>query len=139
MKSRPRSAGTYEDSGSALIEIAFVLPILLVLSMGMLDFGRAFHTKSLLDQAAREGCRVAVVTAPDVGIVQDRVAQVLAAAGATGTTTVDGPGPDRMVTVTVTTTFTFVTPGAFGLVGKDFGNTITMSSQATMRFEGGST
>ncbi len=139
MKSRPRPARIHGDSGSALIEIALVLPILLVLSMGMLDFGRAFHTKSLLDQAAREGCRVAVVTAPDVGIVQARVATVLAAAGATGTTTVDGPGPDRMVTVTVTTTFTFVTPGAFGLVGKDFGNTITMSSQATMRFEGGST
>ncbi|MGE5177120.1 MAG: TadE family protein, partial [Hyphomicrobiales bacterium] len=37
------------EAGAALIEAAFVLPLLLVLAMGMLDFGRAFHTKSLLD------------------------------------------------------------------------------------------
>ena len=62
------------DSGEALVEMALVLPILLVLSLGMLDFGRAFHMKNIVDAAAREGCRVAVVTAPDVGTVQGRVA-----------------------------------------------------------------
>lgn len=126
-------------SGSALIEVAVVLPILLVLSMGMLDFGRAFHAKSLLDQAAREGCRLAVVTGPDVALVQSRVASILAAGGASpGSTSVAGPDAAHMVTVTVTSTFTFVTPGVFAFVGGDYGNTISMSGQATMRFEGSS-
>jgi TadE-like protein len=124
------------ESGEALVEMALVLPILIVLSMGMLDFGRAFYTKSLLDQSAREGARVAVVTAPDVGVVQGRVDDLL------GTmphnTTVSAVGPDRMVTVTVTTTFTFVTPGVFTLIGASYGNTIPMTGKSSMRFEGGS-
>jgi len=124
------------QAGVALIESAFVLPLLLVLTMGMLDFGRAFHTKSVLDQAAREGARIAVVTSPDVDLVTDKVNAVLASSGVTGSVTVLGPDPSHMVTVTVTTTFTFITPGVFALVGGDFGNTIPMSGQTVMRFEG---
>src|SRR4029078_7986778 len=70
-----------KEAGVALIEAAFVLPILLVLAMGMLDFGRAFHPKTLLDQAAREGVRLAVITSPDPGLVTSRVNAILAPAG----------------------------------------------------------
>jgi len=125
------------QAGVALIEAAFVLPVLLVLTMGMLDFGRAFHTKSVLDQAAREGARIAVVTSPDVDLVTDKVNAVLASSGVqAASVTVLGPGPDHMVTVTVTTTFTFITPGVFALVNGNFGNTLPMSGQTVMRFEG---
>jgi Flp pilus assembly protein TadG len=125
------------ESGVALIEFAFVLPILLVLAMGMLDFGRAFHMKSMLDQAAREGARVAVVTSPDADIVESRVDAVLASGGITPTSvTIDGPDAAKMVTVTVNATFTFITPGVFALIGGDYGNTIPMSGQTVMRFEG---
>jgi Flp pilus assembly protein TadG len=133
-KTRPSA---HPESGVALVEFAFVLPILLVLAMGMLDFGRAFHTKSLLDQAAREGARVAVVTTPDLDIVTDRVNAVLASGGIAPTSvTVDGPDAANMVTVTVNATFTFITPGVFALVGGDYGNTIPMAGQTVMRFEG---
>ena len=132
-----RPSAHHPESGVALIEFAFVLPILLVLAMGMLDFGRAFHTKSLLDQAAREGARVAVVTTPDQDIVEDRVNAVLASGGITPTSvTVVGPDASNMVTVTVNATFTFITPGVFALVGGDYGNTIPMAGQTVMRFEG---
>ena len=124
-------------AGVALIEFAFVLPILLVLAMGMLDFGRAFHEKSLLDQAAREGARVAVVTSPDLDLVTSRVNAVLASGGITPTSvTCDGPDASRMVTVTVNATFSFITPGVFALVGGAYGNTIPMTGQVVMRFEG---
>jgi TadE-like protein len=125
------------ESGTALLEFAIVLPILLVLCMGMLDFGRAFHTKSLLDQAAREGCRLAVVTAPDAALVTARVNTVLASGGITpNSVTVAGPDAAHMVTVTVSVTFSFVTPGVFALVGGNYGSTLPMAGQATMRFEG---
>ena len=127
------------ESGVALIEFAFVLPILLVLAMGMLDFGRAFHTKSLLDQAAREGVRIAVITDPDPTLVASRVNQILQPAGITATDIdVTGPAAGTMLDeVTVTATFTFMTPGIFALVGGDYGNTIAMSSQCVMRHEAG--
>ncbi|HEU4765042.1 MAG TPA: TadE family protein [Candidatus Eisenbacteria bacterium] len=126
-----------KEAGVALIEAAFVLPILLVLAMGMLDFGRAFHTKSLLDQAAREGVRLAVITSPDPSLVADRVNAILAPAGVAATSVVvTGPTiGTRLDTVTVTATFTFMTPGIYALVGGDYGNTLSMSSQCVMRHE----
>lgn len=140
LKGRASTSLDRREAGVALIEVAFVLPILLVLAMGMLDFGRAFHTKSLLDQAAREGARSAVVSGPTLGTVTDRVNDILAPAGVVATSvTVDGPTvPDHLDTVTVTATFTFVTPGIYALVGGDYGNTISMSSQCVMRHESAS-
>jgi Flp pilus assembly protein TadG len=133
-------AATRREAGVALIEVAFVLPILLVLAMGMLDFGRAFHTKSMLDQAAREGVRVAVITSPDLGLITTRVNSILAPAGITATSvTVTGPTAGTFLdVVTVNATFTFMTPGIYALVGGDYGGTILMSSQCTMRHESGS-
>ena len=133
------------DSGEALLEMALVLPILLVLSMGMLDFGRAFHAKSVLDQAAREGARVAVVsgtpqTGPDVAAVQTRVATFMTLSGFTtgvGTPSVSEDPTTKMVTVQVTYTFQFVTPGLFQLLGANYGNTITMTGKSAMRYEDG--
>jgi Flp pilus assembly protein TadG len=125
------------DSGEALLEMALVLPILLVLSLGMLDFGRAFHVKNIVDSAAREACRVAVVTAPDKPLAIDRATQVLDAGGVTGTTDVTDVQPDKTITVTVTTRFTFVTPGLFALFGSLKDPTgINMIGKATMRKEG---
>jgi Flp pilus assembly protein TadG len=125
------------DSGEALVEMALVLPILLVLSLGMLDFGRAFHMKNIVDSAAREACRVAVVTAPDVPLAQGRAADILSAGGVTGgATSVVGPGPDRMVTVRVTARFQFVTPGLFALFGSLADPTgINMVGVSSMRME----
>jgi len=124
------------DSGEALVEMALVLPILLVLSLGMLDFGRAFHQKSIVDAAAREACRVAVVTAPDVPIAEARGNLILTTAGFTGSTAIAGPDPARMVTATVTSEFTFVTPGLFALFGGGFGNSIILTGRSVMRKEG---
>jgi len=128
------------DSGEALVEMALVLPILIVLSMGMLDFGRAFHAKSLLDQAAREGARMAVIPKTNVADVLLRVDTVLRSGGITTAppATVSPVDPaTNMLTVTVTYTFQFVTPGVFQLVGAGFGNTIVMTAQSSMRFEDG--
>jgi hypothetical protein len=40
--------------------------ILLLVVFGITEFGRAFLTLNILNTAAREGARLAVVTAPDV-------------------------------------------------------------------------
>lgn len=48
--------------GQVLVETACVLPLLLVLIFGMVDFGRAMYTKNTLNNAARSGARVAAVT-----------------------------------------------------------------------------
>ena len=44
-----------QDNGQGLIEFALVLPILLLLIIGALDYGFAFFMKVELENSAREG------------------------------------------------------------------------------------
>ena len=45
---------------SQLMEFALGVPFLVVLLIGILDFGGAYHTKQKLTNAAREGARIAI-------------------------------------------------------------------------------
>jgi len=47
--------------GQSLVEFALILPILLILLMGILDFGRAIAAYNSVSNAARSAARVAVV------------------------------------------------------------------------------
>ena len=49
--------------GAALLETAVTLPIILLISVGIFEFGRAYQTWQVLTNAAREGARVAVLSA----------------------------------------------------------------------------
>jgi Flp pilus assembly protein TadG len=49
------------ERGAELIEVAITLPILLLISVAIFEFGRAFQTWEVLTNAAREGARVAVL------------------------------------------------------------------------------
>lgn len=51
-----------EDSGAELVEAAVVIPILLMLLLGILSFGRAWNTYQTITRAAREGAKAAVLT-----------------------------------------------------------------------------
>lgn len=51
--------------GSQLLELALVLPILLVLAIGGADFGGAYNLKQKLNNAAREGARIAASSPPN--------------------------------------------------------------------------
>ena len=46
---------------AALVETAFVLPIMLLVSVGIFEFGRAYQTWQVITNATREGARVAVL------------------------------------------------------------------------------
>ena len=49
------------ERGAALVETAFVLPIMLLVCVGILEFGRAYQTWQVVTNAAREGARVAIL------------------------------------------------------------------------------
>ncbi len=51
-----------DDSGAAAVEFALVVPLLLLLVFGIVDFGRAYQAKVELAHAAREGVRVWALT-----------------------------------------------------------------------------
>ena len=53
--------GRAPDRGAAAVEFALVVPLLLLLVMGILDYGRFFFDSVSLRQGAREAARQAVV------------------------------------------------------------------------------
>ncbi len=50
------------DRGAAAVEFALVAPLLLLLTLGIVAFGHAFQTQTLLDNAARAAVRVFALT-----------------------------------------------------------------------------
>jgi Flp pilus assembly protein TadG len=64
--------------GQSLVEFALILPILLIIMLGMVEFSRAWETVNIMTSAAREAVRVMAITAPDGGAAvaaADRVMQ----------------------------------------------------------------
>ena len=53
---------TRRDRGSAVVEMALVLPLLVMLVFGIVEFGRAYNTKVTLTHSARESVRVLALT-----------------------------------------------------------------------------
>ena len=51
-----------DESGAAAVEFAIVLPILLLLVFGIIEFGLLFNRFISVTHAAREGVRVAALT-----------------------------------------------------------------------------
>ena len=58
-----------KQSGQAMVELAIVLPILLLLVFGIIEFGRIYSTQLMAAHGAREGARAASVGATDNEII----------------------------------------------------------------------
>lgn len=63
------------DRGVTAVEFAIILPLLLMLIFGIIEFGRAYQARLTVTHAAREGVRVLAVT-------EDKVAAEAAALAA---------------------------------------------------------
>lgn len=50
--------------GQALVELALILPVILLMVIGMLEFARAWNLHQVVTDAAREGARRAVLANP---------------------------------------------------------------------------
>ena len=61
------------NSGQALVEFAFALPLFLLLVLGTFDFGRAAIIVTTIQNCAREGARYAIVSPTSTSGVQAAV------------------------------------------------------------------
>jgi len=100
---------TKDDSGAAAVEMALVLPILLLLVFGIVDFGRAYNAQLTLTHAARESVRVWALGGPNKDTYEG-VAVAAATSLKNVKATSTGCTPGHATSVTVTAPFTFITP-----------------------------
>lgn len=146
---RPAFRRARSERGTALIETAFTLPLVLLLTVSVFEFGRAFQCWQVLTNAAREGARIAVLPGTDDEAVATRVQTYLEGGqlSAAGSATVDivrngeiaiGAGTASASTVTIGYPFEFIVlqPVARLVVsGSTVGAPLTMTASATMRNE----
>ena len=137
------------ERGNALIETALTLPLVLLVSVSIFEFGRAFQTWEVLTNAAREGARVAVLPGTTASDVQSRVAAYLASGQLdnAGSATVDvnqgasiaiGATTTAASVVTVNYPFTFIVLQPIAQIvvnGSTLGTPFTMKASAEMRNE----
>jgi Flp pilus assembly protein TadG len=137
------------DKGAALIEVALTLPLLLLVSVGIFEFGRAYQTWQVLTNAAREGARVAVLPDSTDEAVEDRARNYMEAGQLPEFDTADieitrdndidiGGAPTTASQVVINYPFSFIVlqPVASLVVpGTSLGSPIIMAAAAMMRNE----
>jgi Flp pilus assembly protein TadG len=141
-----RARTTRRRSGMAMVEFVMVLPTLLVLLFGMLEFGVIFYQFQTLSNAAREGARESIVyrtncdaTAIET-LVENTVITYAASANitvASGDIQITGlcTGAGTPADVRVTHDYSFkVLPNFVAAISPD----ITLVGRSNMRNEGNS-
>src|SRR3954470_1062330 len=150
-----------DERGQAVVELALTLPLLLLMVMGMFDFGVMFQRYEIVTNAAREGARVGVLTGAgySTGDAQQRALQYLSIGGlnvpvrgcggalapgtrcaqaTTSTVTITGSSPAKtvnQVTVVVEYDHAYALVGPMmGLFGSSLG-TVRLRAVSSMRVE----
>ena len=81
MATLTRKPRWHSERGAELIEMVVVLPLLLLVMFGIIDFGFMFQRYVVLTNAAMEGARVAILPGYTTADAEDR-AESYAATGA---------------------------------------------------------
>ncbi len=140
--------GLAGERGTALMETAMGLPLVLLVSVAIFEFGRAFETWEILVNAAREGARVAILPNSATSDVTSRCVSYMqmgylsnASTATVSVSTVPisiGTGTANASQVTISYPFTFMVlqPVANLVVnGSTLGSPITLTATAVMRDE----
>ncbi|MFB0836377.1 MULTISPECIES: TadE/TadG family type IV pilus assembly protein [unclassified Arthrobacter] len=121
------------EEGAAAVEFALILPVLLLILIGIIEFSLAFNAQLSLNQAAREGARYMAIhnNAGDAATAAGNAAGRLAPASVSTTFSFTGGGTTcaagKQVTATTSYTLTTVT----GFLDAFTGN-IAMTGKGTM-------
>jgi Flp pilus assembly protein TadG len=127
-----------DERGAAAVEFGILLPLLMLILFGIIEFGMIMYSREVITNASREGARTGIVQAtvkPTVGDIQTMVTNYLTGTGVDPnavTINVAGAGltAPNTLTVTVNYPYNFFVPAILGL-----GNTINLTGQTVMRHE----
>ncbi len=126
------------ERGASAVEFAIILPVLVLILFGTIEFGMIMFAREILTNASREGARAGIVQQtpkPTIAQIQGVVTNYLLGTGinpSNVTVNVTGAGGVFPNDLTVSTSYPyqFFVPGILGL-----GTSITLTTQTVMRNE----
>lgn len=124
-----------QQRGQSMVEFALVLPIMLLLMMGMVDFSRMLGVYLILQHSAREGARLGITGATDSEIVSRVQGTATTLAPSALTVTITPAQGSRTsgsdLTVKCQYPYKLMTP----LVSSIVGGTVNLTFTTTYRME----
>jgi Flp pilus assembly protein TadG len=128
------------EEGAAAVEFALVLPILLMIVFGIIEFGLVLYNQEVITNASREGARYGIIIGsprPAAGEIQGVVNNYLTNAGLTaGNATVNVAGAQGAsgndLTVSVLYPYDFLVLPNFAA---SLGSTLNLSATTIMKLE----
>ena len=123
------------QKGQALVEFAIIIPILLMLVMGILQFGMMLNSYLTIENASREGARAGIVGSSDVEIQNLIIStspsldpkNLIVSITPTETNRKSG---DTLI-VKVTYNYNLIVP----IISSLFNNVVVLNGQTSMRVE----
>ncbi|WP_066314429.1 TadE/TadG family type IV pilus assembly protein [Bacillus sp. FJAT-29814] len=121
------------EKGQSMVEFALILPLLILMLFGIIDFGRIFHAYLTIDHAGREAARAASIGKDDTFIKQKAVDNGVSISLKGTNVAISPTGTKKSgdnVTITITYPINFLTPVIGNVVGP-----ITLKDTTVMRVE----
>ena len=116
------------EEGQSTVEFALILPLLILLIFGMIDFGWLFYNKIEVNNASREGARYAAIHWTEGSYEADTINLVQRYADGSIVTVTSS---STEMTVSVSKEVDVLT----GITATFIGDTVNLSSDCTMRKE----
>jgi Flp pilus assembly protein TadG len=122
--------------GAAAVEFACILPVFLLIFVAMIEFGRGITALTSLTNAAREGCRHAILRTATQASTQNIVSQQLVAAKLAGCEISVSPDPGNsrsgdVISVSISVPFTSISwiPNSRFMRGKVLTSKVVMQKE----------
>jgi len=115
--------------GQSMVEFALVIPLVLLLLFGIIEFGRVYSAQLAVDNAARQGARLAAVGASVTDTKQAAIDSAFNISLTATQVTVTPSGGN--VKVSISYPVQIVVP----LISNIIGNTVNVKSEVIMRLE----
>ncbi len=139
-RNRRRRSRTGAEGGQAVVEFALLLPVLLILLFGTIEFGRVFLSYLVVVDAAHDAARVASLggTTSAATAAADSAVQMAGLNGANLTVDVSGTqsGGEWVSGTSISVSASYPVPIIVPLFWPVLGQTFTVQTSVTMLEEG---
>lgn len=123
-----------EKKGQALVEFAFVIPLLLLFLFGIVEFGRIFGAELIVAYSAREGARVGTIGSTDDAI-KSQVFNSAVNLDPSKLIIIIEPASERVRGQQISVRVRYPVAVMVPIISAITGETVTVGSTCTMRVE----
>ena len=123
------------QKGQALVEFAIILPILMLLVMGIFQFGMMLNSYLTIENASREGARAGIIGSSDAEIQNLIISTSPSLEPENLTVTITPSETNRKSGDTLTVKVTYNYKLTVPIISSLFNNVIVLNGQTSMRVE----